>query len=256
LPNGNDRLILQERDRRILTFIAERRIMDRDQIAALAPFTSTTRTNVRLGKLRCAGLVARYFTASQTGSRRSLFSLTRKGSETLERPHQAFKWKLESVIIGNAFSLHQLAVTDVYISAQQQAPSNAIRWRTFNRPLSATTKLIPDGLIEYDNSAPEACALFLEVDLGTEPMPTWTKKVQQYIRLAETREFKDIAQANRFAVLVIANSADRSQLLRKHIARQTSKLFWFTTLDIIKQRGFWSPIWARPTGDQLVPPGA
>ncbi len=254
MRNGSKNVILQARDLLLLRTLSDLRLLSRDQIAALSGFQSITRVNVRLAKLTRAGLIQRYFVASESGGRSSIYALTRKGSQTAQLPFQPLKWLPNSIIIGNAFAAHQLAINEIRVAASDSGRVPVI-WKTLDEPIAESTKLIPDALIERQFDT-EWRSLFLEVDLGTEALPTWTKKVQQYLQLATSGNFRDVVQADRFAVLVVANSDARSRQLRAHIAVLTQKLFWFTTLKTIKERGFWSPIWLRPVGDQQVPPGA
>ena len=254
MTNGSNNLILQPRDQLLMKALSELRILTRDQAGALSGFHSTTRVNVRLSKLRRAKLIQRYFIAGATGSRCSVYALTRKGAQTAQLPFQPLKWSADSVIIGNAFAAHQLALNDVRIAMSEPGPTLAL-WKTLDEPISPTAKLVPDALIERKIDDMWR-SMFLEVDLGTETLPTWTKKVRHYLHLATSGEYKTIIRADRFGVLIVTESEARLRLLRTHIARLTPKLFWFTTLNNIKQQGFWSPIWLRPEGDQQTPPGA
>lgn len=253
MKNGNS-LVLQPRDRNVLQYLGILRILSRDQIACVAGFSSITRVNVRLHKLRDVGLVARYFTAGSTGSMASIYALTREGAEAVQVGFVPLKWKADSVVLGNAFVAHQLATNDIYIAATQEPPAENLQCRRLVGPLPGT-KIIPDALIEFSQNEIWR-AFFLEVDLGTEALPRWTRKVQQYLSLATSGRYREAVRSDKFSALVVATDRDRMESLRKHIAKQTEKLFWFTTLEIIKQRGFWSPIWLRPAGDQQVPPGA
>jgi len=33
----------------------------------------------------------------------------------------------------------------------------------------------------------------------------------------------------------------------------TQKIFWFATLDAIREQGFFAPVWYRPVGDTPIP---
>jgi hypothetical protein len=202
---------------------------------------------VRLGKLRKAGLIVRYFTGSISGSRRSLYALTKSGSVAVETPFVPLKWKPDSVLLGNAFVAHQLALNDIYIEG---ALGRGIAWKIFTQPLSASIPLIPDAFIET-----EARALFVELDLGTEQLTVWTRKTSLYLRLATSGAFKEFTSHSQFAVLVITSNESRMQTLRRHISKQTQKLFWFASLDIIMRQGFWSSVWLRPHGEGQSQPG-
>lgn len=244
MPNG---IRLQPRDITLLRFLSLLRILDRRQIERIAGFTSISRVNVRLGKLRKAGLIVRYFTGSISGSRRSLYALTKSGSVAVETPFVPLKWKPDSVLLGNAFVAHQLALNDIYIEG---ALGRGIAWKIFTQPLSASIPLIPDAFIET-----EARALFVELDLGTEQLTVWTRKTSLYLRLATSGAFKEFTSHSQFAVLVITSNESRMQTLRRHISKQTQKLFWFASLDIIMRQGFWSSVWLRPHGEGQSQPG-
>src|SRR5437762_2966220 len=58
-PSSDDRLVLTERDRRLLDQVGRFRLVSRDQAMALAPFGSLTRANTRLARLVQARLLAR-----------------------------------------------------------------------------------------------------------------------------------------------------------------------------------------------------
>jgi hypothetical protein len=224
------------------------RFLDRNQIEQLAGFHSVSRANVRLAKLRNAGLITRYFTATMTGSRRSVYALTKSGAEEIQAHHVPLRWKPDSYLVGNSFAAHQLAMSDIYIDA---ANGQDIRWRTFPTPPVPSIPIIPDAVIETATQP-----FFLEMDLGTETMPVWTRKVALYLELAGSGAFREFIHHPQFAVLVVTDTEERLEQLRRHIAKQTPKLFWFQTLSTIKRQGFWSASWLRPQGDTRSLPGA
>ncbi len=248
LTSGTDRVVLQPRDRLLLEKLGLLRLLDRRQIEQLAGFHSISRANVRLAKLRRAGLITRYFSATATGSRRSVYALSKKGAAMICVPDVSLKWKPDSILLGNSFATHQLALSDIYIDA---ATGQAIRWKTFSVPLVPSIHLIPDALIESSTQA-----FFLEMDLGTEPLPVWSRKVALYIKLAVSGAFREHIAYPKFAVLVVTESNDRLEQLRRHITKQTQKLFWFQTLSIIQRQGFWVASWLRSSGETLSQPGA
>jgi len=221
------------------------RILDRRQIEVLIGFTSISRVNVRLAKLRKAGLILRYFTGTASGSRRALYALTKLGATAGGVLYAPLKWRPESTLLGNAFVAHQLALNDIFV-----ATWGRVRWTVFDHPLSTTVPLVPDALVESETQAH-----FLEVDLGTEPLTVWTRKADLYMKLATSGTFREITSQPRFSVLVITTSEQRMSALRRHILKQTPKLYWFATLEIIMRQGFWSSVWLRPHGDNRSPPG-
>lgn len=254
LHGGNRRIFLQPRDWQVLEMLWHRRILDRDQISAIAPFGSVSRVNVRLKQLRNSGILLRYFISSRTGSRKSVYALSRIGAKEICKTFLPLRFQPDSAVFGNAFVAHQLALNDIYISAHHTT-AVSVRWKEFSQPISASFRLVPDALIEVSENG-AWCSMFLEVDLGTEGQGIWTGKTRSYLQLAVSGAFKDVAASNRFAVLIVTDTEERMRTLRTAIAKRTAKLFWFTTLESIKQRGFWSPVWLRPIGNQQVPPGA
>jgi len=247
LKNGPSSLILQPRDRLLLQRLALLRLLDRRHIEQLAGFHSVSRANVRLAKMRHAGLITRYFTATATGSRRSVYALTKRGAAEVSASHVPFKWKPDSILLGNSFAAHQLSLNDIHIEA---TTGQDIQWRTFSVPPVPSIPIIPDAAIETS-----AQSLLVEMDLGTEPTSVWSRKVAHYLKLAASGAFREIVSHPQFAVLVVTDAEERMHLLRRHIAKQTQKLFWFQTLSTIKRQGFWSASWLRPEGSTLSPPG-
>jgi hypothetical protein len=98
--------------------------------------------------------------------------------------------------------------------------------------------------------------LFVEMDLGTESLNIWSRKVDLYLKLAVTGAHRQIAPYPHFGVLVVAIHEDRLKSIRRQVAKQTQKLFWFQTLSIIQRQGFWATSWLRTTGETLSLPGA
>ena len=247
MKNGRSTLVLQSRDRILLRNLAILRILDRRQIERLAGFHSASRVNLRLARLRKAGLIVRYFTATSTGSRRAVYALSKRGAVEVNVTFVPLKWRPDSFLLGNAFVAHQLALNDLYIEASK----SGVRWQQPTSPLSATIRLVPDVCIVDDERS-----FFIEIDLSTETLTVWDQKTAAYLRLATTGEYRSIVPHSHFAVLVVANSDVRLDALRRHIAKQTQKLFWFATLNTIMRQGFWSASWLRATGDIRSLPGA
>lgn len=248
MKTGVRRLILQPRDRLLLEKLGILRLLDRKQIEQLAGFHSAVRANVRLLRLRKAGLIVRYCAATSTGSRRSVFALSKQGAAEVHIAYAGIRWPPDTVLLGNSFAAHQLALNDIYIAALN---SPGARWFTFAAAPFPAVPIIPDAAIITPNQT-----FLVEMDMGTEPLSVWSRKAALYMKLALSGGFRDIFPHPQFAVLVVTDSEPRLQSLRRHIAKQTQKLFWFATLSAIKEQGFWSVSWLRPHGDTLSLPGA
>jgi hypothetical protein len=67
--------------------------------------------------------------------------------------------------------------------------------------------------------------MFLEVDLGTEGLTVWNKKIEQYLNFAASGEFAGQFQNNRFSVLIVVDREPRLHSLRACIRKITARSF-------------------------------
>jgi hypothetical protein len=244
----------QNRDLHLLAELGTTlRIMDRFQAMAVGGFRSTTRVNTRLGAYTKAGLTNRVFIATENGGKKALYFLSRKGALLAGVPHKPLKRTREEMLIADLFVEHQLAVNSIYIAvAHQSIPMAGVGhriWQTTEEPISRSHPIIPDAYFEMD-SLQGIQSMFLEVDMGTEVLKIWQKKTAAYIRFAMSGDFPARFHQSRFRVLVITRSEHRLESVRKTVSELTDKIFYFTTFELIKRDGFWSPIWRRPQADQ------
>ena len=251
---GNDRrsIVIQKRDRHLLTELTIMRVIDRDQAKVVAGFGSTSRTNTRLLALTRAGLLRRFFLGVIAGSRKALYALSTKGAALVGVTPRGPRRTNNGVVVADFFVLHQLAINQLYCALKYGPLIPGIsfgRWLAFHAPLSPSIRLIPDGYFEI-NSHAATVAAFLEVDLGHERLTVWRGKIKHYLQLALSGDFERLFATHQFRVLVIANSDRRLLSIRKVVQSSTQKLFWFTTTDAIQTNGFFAPIWLRPNGDE------
>lgn len=251
---GTSATIIQPRDRELLKELSVMRVIDREQVKAVAGFRSTARVNRRLLKLLQAGLLRRFFIGSG-GGRRALYAISEKGARIAGVPVRGPQRTRDAVLVADFFVEHQLAINAIYIALKFRAiPVPGIvfhRWMTFLEPLAPEVRLIPDGYVEF--ATPQGVvAAFVEIDLGTESLAIWREKVRKYLDLAMSEAFHRVFGRDRFRVLVIANSARRTESLRKAVAQITEKIFRFATL-AEAQSWFFGPIWQRPKGQNSEP---
>jgi hypothetical protein len=235
------RILLQDRDRRLLEELETMRVIDREQAKVVAGFTSTTRANTRLLALTRAGLLTRL----QLAGNRAAYQLA--------SARAAAQWKAGSKADAMLYCEHQLAINEVSLTLRYRPVPNAgvrcTSWRRFTEIIAKSFPLIPDAYFElWAPAGIRPC--FLEVDLGTESTPVLRRKFQLYVQLALSGEFPDMFSQPQFRVLVITTTARRLENLRVTAARLTDKIFWFATLPAVRPEGFWSASWLRPTGTQ------
>jgi hypothetical protein len=253
MPGSKRRgVVIQDRDRHLLSELSVMRVIDREMTKVVAGFTSTTATNLRLLALTRAGLLRRFFVGSVANGRKAVYTLSPKGADTVAAILGGINRPAGRVVTGDRFVEHQTGINEIYLAVKYQllpVGARLTRWHTFRQAISETVKLTPDAYFEVTGGE-SIRASFLEVDLGTEALKVWEGKTASYLQLAVSGEFERRFHYQQFRVLVVANSARRLNNIRTTVARSTDKIFWFTTLDNIHCDGFWSPIWLRPKGDQ------
>lgn len=247
-------VILQNRDRRLLAEIAKMRLIDREIAMVVGPYHSVNRANMRLLQLTRAGLLNRFFVGTIGSGRKAIYTLAQKARVELGATQDFIHRPNNRTVVGDQFVGHQMAVNQLYLHlTHRPAPASvqSVRWRTFSQSLTRNSRLKPDGYVEI-TAHDGIRSMFIEADLGTEALRRWTEKVRTYLSFATSGEFTRVFSRPQFRVLVIVNSARRLNNLRKTVAQQTDKVFWFATFEDINRSGIWSAVWLRPTGDQRV----
>src|SRR5436305_10370276 len=107
---GNNRIVIQERDRHFLEELAIIRVVDREQAKIVAGFGSTTRVNARLLLLTRAGLLRRFFMGTTLGGAKALYALTAKGARLVGTPLRGPRQRQDEILVAGYFVQHQLAV--------------------------------------------------------------------------------------------------------------------------------------------------
>lgn len=243
--NGSKRggLVLQERDRLLLSELGTMRVIDRELAEVVGKFGSITRANVRLLKLVQAGLLRKFFVWPK-----AFYGLSETGARLAGVPARGPKARGQSLAL-DSFLAHQLAVNRIHCAFKYRAaPMPDVgfsRWVGFQESIASTLQLIPDGYVEMSTPS-GALAMFVEVDLGNESLAVWRRKASNYLQLALTGECERRFGQQRFRVLVLADSERRLQSIRSAIAEITDKLFWFTTLESVNQEGLYARVWLRP----------
>jgi len=252
LPNKSGQLVVQTRDRHLLRELSLMRVIDREQAKMVGGFPSIRLVNRRLLALTRAGLLKRFFIGTETGWKKSLYSLSPSGAKLVQVPYRSPRRRPDEMLTIDFAVYHQLGINEIYCALRYQpvplADTRLVRWEVSQSPIDSKSSLKPDAYLEIQ-SAQKTVSAFLEFDLGHENLVIWNAKVQKYLRYAVSGEFERVFHEPQFRVLVVTNSDRRREALRKATAAITDKIFWFTTADSIHQQGFWSPIWSRAQGD-------
>lgn len=256
MTGNNRRLVLQPRDRQLLSELATMLVIDREQAKLVAGFGSTTRANTRLLALSNAGLLRRCFLGTTAGGTKALYMLSAKGAQAVGVPFRGPHRRRDEALVADFFIEHQLRINEIHCAVKYRPiPVSGIsfrRWAVFHEPMTPAIRLIPDGYMELETSA-GSIAAFLEIDLGNESLAVWKEKTSNYLQLALSGECERRFGQSRFRVLVIAHSDRRALSIQTAVAATTDKIFWFTSLESINRDGFFGSIWTRPKDDVRQP---
>jgi len=228
------------------------RVIDGEQARIVGGFPSVRLVNRRLLALTRAGLLKRFFIGTETGWKKSLYSLTPSGAKLVQVSYRSPRRRSDEMLTVDFAVYHQLGINEIYCALKYHpvplADTRLVRWEIFQCPIDSQSSLKPDAYLEVQNPQ-KTMSAFLEFDLGHENLVVWKAKVQKYLRYAISGEFERAFHQPQFRVLVVTNSLRRQEALRKATAAITDKIFWFSTADAIHHQGFWSPIWSRAQGD-------
>jgi hypothetical protein len=255
---GNRRrgIVVQQRDRHLLSELGVMRIIDREAAKIVAGFRSTRRANARLLQLTRAGLLRQFFIGSVAHGRKAVYTLSRKGADLVNASNGGIQRPFGRLVVRDTFVEHRSGINEIYLAVKYRpdlrVEATLRRWHSFHQPISEAARVKPDGYFELA-SRDNVRGMFVEVDLGTEALTVWQQMASLYVQLAVTGEFRKRFGLPQFRVLIIANSEKRLQNIRSVVAKATDRIFWFATIESIHRDGFWSPIWLRPVGDQRQP---
>jgi hypothetical protein len=217
------------------------RFLDRDQASRIAGFRSPSRAKTRLLALVRASHLDHFFVGTVPGGRKAIYCLPglrrNRGPTLLASPHT------------ERFVEHQLWINELYLILAESIDAKLVRWERLTAAIPDSSGVIPDGYAEIKIGG-ERHGMFLEVDLGTESLVVWEKKVRGYLHLARSGMVEQQFDLPSFLVLVVAKTEGRIEAIRSVIAKSTDKVFWLANTESIKREGFWSAIWLRPTGDR------
>ena len=249
---NRDGFVLQERERHFLRELEIMRIVDRVQAKIVVGFGSDSRANRRLRKLTQAALLKKFFLGTTAAGQKALYTLSKQGAAVVGVSYRGLQRRNDEALVADFFVNHQLAINEFYCALKYgKRPVDGVvlgKWYTFHKTIVSGKRLIPDGYFTLQTPGLTK-PFFLEVDLGYERGRVWDQKVRQYMRLAVSGDYERRFGQKSFRVLVITTTGRRVESLRAIVADLTKKIFRFTTLDLVRSKGPFGPIWLRPTGD-------
>lgn len=186
---------LSDRDRAILRSVDQHQFLTAQHIQALhfdtiAPAARsrlTRRTLARLRDLRILGTLDRRIGGVRAGSHGLIFHVDVVGDRLRESRHRQGRLRYEPT---TRFVSHRLAVADARVAliranrdGQLELVDSAVEpatWRRFTGIGAARRTLKPDLYAETATTDDLVRAWFIEIDLGTEHLPTLLTKCREY----------------------------------------------------------------------------
>src|SRR5438034_8289821 len=124
---GNRRtgIVLQDRDRHLLSELSVMRIIDREMTKIVAGFGSTTQVNTRLLELTRAGLLRRFFVGSIGSGRKAVYTLSSKGAELVSAKFGGIHRASGRLVVGDVFVGHQTGINEIYLALKYRPTAGA-----------------------------------------------------------------------------------------------------------------------------------
>ena len=254
-------MVLQERDKKIITLCHDYHFLSQEQIRLLAGFGCYARTNIRLRKLFDNEYLSRRFLPVFQGRSRILYFLGPRGAEIISEKSGIdplkIKQKRKQLLEIKNFSLpHYLLINEFRLAfslAAKNKPEISLKsWKTQKEiPLRLEEKeFYPDAYFIYGYRE-KLYSLFLEIDRSTETNKRFQGKVENYLKYGFDGYYRKQFGFQFFRVLIICPSAARLKNLKKLIEQKTNKMFWLALQADISPEKILTRIWQRPAKDSL-----
>jgi hypothetical protein len=249
------RLVLTERDPRVLESVYRHQLLTRDQFMRVGGFNSITRVNTRLAALVAAGMLQRKSMPIHPGrgSAQMLYFLSKASAAVLDidpaavtqQIRQVSRWDLRQV--EHVRTENQILV-DLIDALQRTADVALIAFHTEPelRQIFLNRRLVPDGWIAWTAEG-KRFNCFTEADLHSEGLTVWRSKILQYLEYAESGQHRELFGFRAFRVLVLAKSRSRLENLRR-IAVPAGQLFRFADLAAVNAGNIMAKTWLPASG--------
>lgn len=273
------RMVLTERDKRIILAVYENRYISRNQIRSLF-FNVTSMTNERLMRLYQHGYLDRLYPPVSFGSTQAVYGLDRKGAELVAKElgveREAINWKKRNAKVEFLFLEHTLAISEfrvgLELAAKERDDIQILFWKGQGKSLNGRVKdlavkskylvvtpdaffgiLTPNGLSTEASAKAGKAYFFLEVDLGTESNQRFRKKIIAYRQYWKTGKYQEKYGFKSFRVLTITTSEKRLNNLVATAKDCGAKgMFIFTTQDLTKPNKIFDNIWLTPVNSEFT----
>ncbi len=263
-PEKPSPLVLQPRDREVLKAVYGHRFLSSGQIRDMF-FGCITRSNARMRKLWENECLDRHYLRPLAfhGSSQTIYSLGPRGvdmvTESLGMDRAEVKRNRDKDCQLNPFFIeHILSINDFRISFQGAVEKHSElqfeRWIN-ERDIQDEYKLHRNGRVVKHRIRPDGYgrywyegklySFFLELDRSTETDGKFEGKVRSYIDYSRSGRYYQTFGVRFFRVLTVTTTARRLSNLKRITEGIADGLFWFVTLDEIREGKMFDAIWIR-----------
>lgn len=263
------RMILTERDKRIILSVYENRYLTRGQIERLFCL-GTTVANRRLRLMFQHGYLERMFQPVSFGSLRIVYGLDRKGAEIIAQKlnldMSSLNWKRRNSKVEFLFMEHTLAISDFRVSLEAslkcRPDSLLLFWQRENKDLNCRVS-DPTGKSKYITVNPDAffgilsprgkSYYFLEADLGTESSKRFERKIVAYRQYWKSGKYQEMYGFGSFRVLTVTTGERRlNNLLKTANGLGAKSMFLFVAQELTITNNLFGKIWLAPNCSDYI----
>lgn len=256
------RLVLTDRDRRILTAVERFRLLTREQLQKVVGWDCTSKINARLRLLFDARLLERRFMPVRHGMAPAIYLLGPDGvaevakmigvdAERLERNRREDRYSSDR-LLSHALSLNDFAVL---LYARLRSAADA-EWQTWlnERDLIPQchipgavegAELKPDGFVRY-RLGRYVFNAFLELDTGSEPAGRLQRKLDSYWEFKDTGRYTAAFRQQGFRVIIVTLSDKRTASLAARLQAPGDLKVFIGSLPALTGDVLFGSYWLRP----------
>ena len=249
-------MVLQNRDREIITACHKYNFLTQEQIRLLFNFGCQVRAGIRLRKLFDNGYLSRRFIPVFQGRAKILYYPGPKGVELIAEHAGTDTLKIKQrrkqlLEIKNTSLPHFLLINEFRLAFALALKNNPEiipkSWRTQKEiPLRLDDReFYPDAYLVY-SFRNRVYSLFLEVDRSTEINKRIEEKVSNYLQYGLGGYYQKQFGFLFFRTLIVCQSQARLMNIKKLIEDKTDKMFWLAVQEDISSEKILGKIWQRP----------
>src|SRR6266542_7029197 len=258
IPSPCDGRVLVERDEAVLESLALHGLLTFDQIRRLH-FAGVSERPAKRVLARLAGWELVGATSDPVRGHRKVWHATPVGRAAVGLPGG----RAESPITGKSRVAHTVAINEFCVALSEEARMRGdqfgyLHWRNEIPHRAPGGLIVPDAVLTYELADGAQALRFLEMDLGTMPVPRVQEKFLRYASYRRSDHWRAHYLAFPKVVVVLAGPYQRERL--GHLLRAATRILSgiaappvvvLATAEDVATRGPLDPIWNSPEQGEL-----